>query len=605
MVVVKRLADAITAGDAIRAVIRNSAVGQDGRTKTLTMPNLEAQTTLIRRAYEVAGLDPSETRYVEAHGTGTVVGDSVEIQSIGTAFGARKTNKSENGPLFVGSVKGNLGHLESTSGLAGLIKAVLILEKGVIPPNPHLERVKKGLELQNRGIENSFGYGGTSAHVVIETESSWRQSVHKTGAFQPCKDLHDDLAPSIPLNGHGKCVEHDAHLYVITSSSEKSLNQAIKNLRDWTIAHPNRQNGLADLSFTLIQRRSLLPLRYAFVSGSYQEVLTALASNPDQPRMAKMDHKVILLFTGQGAQWPGMARQLFRFAPFRDSLDASGRMIQELGANWDLQEELMRDKNTSQLSESEYAQPATTAIQIALVALLRQLDIQPTAVLGHSSGEIAAAYATGALNHYSAIKTSYYRGFLPQECQRLIRKTGAMLAVGMNEVDLRARFPSLGSCEDKLSIACVNSPTSTTVSGDKEAIVELKGALDNVAIPSTYLAVDTAYHSHHMQAVADFYLQRLDQISPGKSEGKTKFFSSVTASEKATEFGPQYWVSNLVSTVRFSDALKAVYQVLISEDARSISCTFVELGPHNTLTKFADQTIRKLRSELASIKEEP
>lgn len=305
------------------------------------------------------------------------------------------------------------------------------------------------------------------------------------------------------------------------------------------------------------------------------------------------------MFTGQGAQWPGMARELVRFAVFRDSLDTSGRMIKELGANWDLQEELARDKVTSHLSNSEYAQPANTAVQIALVVLLWQLNVQPSVVLGHSSGEIAAAYAAGSLSHRSAIRVSYFRGLLSQRSYQLNHSNGAMLAVNMSEKETQNHITMLGNPGNRLAIACVNSPISTTVSGDADAIVKLQDLLADRALPSRYLDVDTAYHSHHMQVVADVYLRELGDISPGKAQGGTKFFSSVTASEKVTDFGSPYWVSNLVSTVRFFDALGAIYQHLISDDSKTISCTFMEVGPHNTLTKFVDQTVRKLRSELA------
>ena len=305
------------------------------------------------------------------------------------------------------------------------------------------------------------------------------------------------------------------------------------------------------------------------------------------------------MFTGQGAQWPAMARELVKFAVFRDSLDTSGRMIKELGANWDLQEELARHKVTSHLSNSEYAQPANTAIQIALVILLRQLKVQPSVVLGHSSGEIAAAYAAGSLSHRSAIRVSYFRGLLSQRSYQLNHSNGAMLAINMSEKETQNYITMLGHPGNRLAIACVNSPISTTVSGDADAIVKLQGLLADRGLASRYLDVDTAYHSHHMRVVADVYLRELGDISPSKALSEIKFFSSVTASEKVTDFGSLYWVSNLVSTVRFSDALGAVYQHLISEASKTISCTFMEVGPHSTLTKFVDQTVRKLRSELA------
>ncbi|KAL9637970.1 MAG: hypothetical protein Q9204_001674 [Flavoplaca sp. TL-2023a] len=567
MVVVKRLVDAIAAGDTIRAVIRSSVVGQDGHTRTITSPNVEAQMTLIRRAYQAAGLDPGETCYVEAHATGTVAGDPVEIEAIGRTLGAKKSNSTEGGRvLYVGSIKANIGHLESTSGLAGLIKVISILENGVVPPIPNLERIKTSLDLQKWGIERDDTAGRT---------------------------------PSVSTEVDEEPTKHGARLYVVSSASQKSLEQTTNNIREWALAHRDLPSCLPDLSYTLTQRRSLLPLRYAVVSKSLQELLSELSSKSQKPKQASRDHSVIWMFTGQGAQWPAMARELVRFAVFRNSLDTSGRMIEELGANWDLQEELARDKVTSHLSNSEYAQPANTAVQIALVVLLRQLNVQPSVVLRHSSGEIAAAYAAGSLSHHYAIRVSYFRGLLSQRSYQLNHSNGAMLAVNMCEKETQNYITMLGHPGNRLAIACVNSPRSTTVSGDADAIVKLQDLLADRTLPSRYLDVDTAYHSHHMRAVADVYLRELGDIPPGKAQSGIKFFSSVTASEKVTDFGSPYWVSNLVSTVRFSDALGAIYQHLISEGSETISCTFMEVGPHNTLTKFVDQTVRKLRSELA------
>ncbi|KAL8722512.1 MAG: hypothetical protein Q9225_001028 [Loekoesia sp. 1 TL-2023] len=638
MVVVKRLDDALKAGDAIRAVIRSSAVGQDGRTKTITLPDGAAQRSLMKTAYEVAGLDPSETSYVEAHGTGTIAGDLTEIEAIGKSLRGRTVSGHRpKRALYVGSVKANIGHLESTSGLAGLIKAILIIEKGLIPPVANLRKVKQDLDLLNWGIENSFGYGGTNAHAVLESVPAWRQSVKKNtfppypqvlssedwsgqdnsgqndgracqsswtnGQFMSDKfegfDFPTDVAnsPRDDSNRFPKAPEHTAYLCLVTSNSEKSLKQTVQKLQSWALAREDSDTYLPDLAFTLNTRRNLLPWRYAFVSGNHQDTVAALHPSVTRAKKVAKNHRVIYIFNGQGAQRPGMARELLGYPSFHSSIEESGKILRRLGANWDLYEELIRDDNTSKLQDSEYGQPATTAVQIALVTLLRLIGICPTAVLGHSSGEIGAAYAAGSLSHTAAIEVSYFRGFLAGQSQRLLQKKGAMLAVGIGEKETRTHIASLKGLTDRIGIACVNSPTSTTISGDNDAIIELESSLSIMGIASIRLKVDAAYHSYHMEAVADSYLEKLQTMTHTNTDSSIRFYSSVTAKEKTSDFGAAYWVSNLVSTVRFSDALEVIHRQMVCEGSLSTSYTLVEVGSHGALLRPINQTITKLQDE--------
>lgn len=335
-----------------------------------------------------------------------------------------------------------------------------------------------------------------------------------------------------------------------------------------------------------------MPWRCSVVASDYQYLRSSLAQKTFQVTKASTDIRLSYLFTGQGAQWFAMGRELIIAQPrFRKSLVKSDQILQGLGATWGLIEELSLDKLTSRIDDSEIAQPATTAIQIALVDLLSNLGIQPTAVLGHSSGEIAAAYAAGALSHLAALSVSYHRGFISNVCKQKLDKKGAMLAAALGEQEASKYIARLHT--GIVTVACVNSPASTTISGDEATIDELKALLDDQAIFAKKLRVDIAYHSHHVQRVAAQYHSSLKGLEFSVPRPNVKFISSVTAAEKTNDFGPSYWVQNLTSQVRFSDALTELYRIQYAKAlfmTDSVSC-FIEVGPHTALSGPTRQTL--------------
>ncbi|KAG9238233.1 hypothetical protein BJ875DRAFT_492652, partial [Amylocarpus encephaloides] len=617
IIVMKRLDDAIKAGDHIRGIIRNTGINQDGRTQGITVPSREAQTSLIRTVYTKAGLDPSRTAFVEAHGTGTIVGDAEELATITACF---RGESQQAGPLFVGSLKPNIGHLESASGVAGLIKAILMLENGQYPPNLLLNNPKESLKLENMRIKiprqlepwtkgalrrvsvNSFGYGGTNAHAILDASILRKQKedpikslngvnghAHTSlNGTQPSKAKTNDCQTE--ENFVTNCVQANQALQVftLTAKSESSLAKAIKDLHEWILDPPKSTKDLLyGLAHTLVSRRSLMQWRCTFTASSMEEVRLALESKDLRPSRASSNHHTVFVFTGQGSQWFAMGRELLPLpSPFRDSIIRSEKILKKLGSSWSLVDELNMGKLDSRIKESEIAQPMTTALQIALVNLLRSIGVTPEAVIGHSSGEIAAAYTVGALSQQSALRVAYSRGLLQVKSSA----RGAMLAVGLGEKDVQKYISTLRA--GLAVVACANSPSSVTISGDEGAIVELKNALDGHSIFARRLLVDTAYHSHHVQSVAAQYLSDLAGLKSSQATTSIKFFSSVTASEKVSSFDSDYWVANLVSKVRFHEALERLcLNHNVGSSLLSAKEVLVEIGPHSALAGPVRQTI--------------
>ncbi|MCJ1245405.1 hypothetical protein MMC30_002609 [Trapelia coarctata] len=647
-VLLKRLDDALQAGDHIRAIIRGTAVGQDGKTNGITLPNQQAQENLARSLYQYAGLDPCSIRYLEAHGTGTKAGDIAELQAIANVF-CNTDHRREL--LYVGSIKSNIGHLESSSGLAGLIKTVLILEKGFIPPNADFQMRKEELKLDEWMVKvpsqlepwpaseirlasvNSFGYGGTNAHVILESAPLAGRSVGandrsgdvtcikgggqetgRTGASTIAdtdqRGVSTDIAAiaNNPLivkrpaeqvrrsgtdGALGSPNAISPKLFVLSAKSETSILEMARKLENWVSKRHNFDQYNEDLAYTLSSRRSEMQWRYSFVAGSHRELMASLASNSRYAKKTLSEVRVGFIFTGQGANWVGMGHELTSTHPrFAESLTRSDELLRELGAPWSLKEELMANKKHSRIHQSEIAQPASTAVQIALVDLLGNMGIKPQMVLGHSSGEIAAAYSAGVLSHATALKVSYHRSFVSSLCKRMGLSKGAMLVVGLAEKKV---LPLLAETrKGVVNVACVNSPFSTTLSGDQAAISEVQAMVDDLGVFNRMLKVDTAYHSHHMRKIAHEYLSSLDVLATQPPNDSTKFLSSVTATEKRSGFDSAYWVENLASKVRFADALEEYCHTQIAHFQlipTSSALVLIEIGPHSALNGPIRQTI--------------
>ncbi|KAG9235384.1 polyketide synthase [Amylocarpus encephaloides] len=629
-VVLKRMSDAIRDGDTIRAVIRNTGCNHDGHSPGLTAPARESQSELMRKTYAQVGLDPSETRFFEAHGTGTPVGDPIEASAISEMF---TPHRSPEEPLIIGAVKSNIGHSEGASGIASVIKGILTLERGIIPANTWFEnrnskipddwhfhfpttalpwpQTKTGLR---RMSINSFGVSGTNAHVVMED------------AFHFLKE-HGYVAPNRTIDvpqlqkqaiTNGNHVSAPSQLFVLSSHDQDGISRLCKAYKEYL---PTMTDPLHNLSFTMAAKRTQFNWRAAIVANSAESLQEALGQKQQVTRVAA-DTGLAFVFTGQGAQWARMGMELIHYPVFRQSLEEADAYLETLECSWSVIDELSKASDESRLNEAELSQPLCTILQVALVDLLAVWGVSGRAVAGHSSGEIAAAYAVGAISRESAWKIAYWRGesiscvstvlmdalawakslnhIIGNMSAKLARSDSqpqtTMAAVGLDfekATDAIERVNKSGF-EDisKLAIACMNSKTSHTISGDAAQIGALVKMLNADKIFARKLTVEMAYHSRYMEPMSDEYARCMGVIEPGiwtSDNPQPQFFSSTygTLIDVSKLKEAAYWTKNLVSPVRFHESMSAMFRAMSEISGEKgqtpLITDMLEIGPHAAL----------------------
>ncbi|VUC24070.1 unnamed protein product [Clonostachys rosea] len=630
VVVLKPLSDAIEAGDTIRAVIRSTTTNQDGRTPGITQPSQEAQEAQIREAYRLGGLSLNRTRFFEAHGTGTPMGDPIEARAIRNVF---QEHRSQESPMYIGALKSNIGHLEAAAGVAGVIKVVMSLEKGIIPANAGYEMVNQRIEAEKwslrfpaqavpwpsdglrRASVNSFGYGGSNAHAVLDDAYHYMQERGLSGhhCTNPQRPSMKQASPKENLNGsqptekyknseqtngfhNGFTYAEDLpYVFVWSTSDAPGIERIGASYQEFIsrklLSNCIDSDYLGNLAYTLSSKRSVLPWKVFLVARSGKDFQARLAHLP-KPTRSSLPPRLHFVFTGQGAQWARMGLDLMIHPTFRQSLEKAGCYLTSIGCSWSLISELEKPAADSRLDEPGLAQPICTAIQVALVELLTAWGIRPLGVVGHSSGEIAAAFCAGTLTSEMAWAIAYHRGSLAgrlaNETSKVCR--GAMMSVQLSESDLKPYFEKLPETRS-ISIGCENSPVNTTVTGIESDIDHLRRLLDEDGVFARKLKVPVAYHSKHMQGIAEEYLALLRPICPledTKNPGSGVFFvSSVTGQEILLNRlrQPEYWVENLVSRVRFTQAMKNLFSKLneIPDMSQSLYC--IEVGPHAALQR--------------------
>ncbi|KAH7157523.1 hypothetical protein B0J13DRAFT_494657 [Dactylonectria estremocensis] len=594
VVVLKRMSDAIRDNDTIRAVIRGTKVNQDGHTTGITLPSKEAQAANIRSVYKSAGLDFNQTAYVECHGTGTQAGDWRELKAISESLGSTRT---VDNPIVVGSVKPNIGHLEGAAGVAGLIKSVLTLEHAKIPPNINFQKGNPDIDFKEWKVKvprdmlewplpglrrvsvNCFGFGGTNAHVILDEAPGYMTERGLQGNHNSVKTKNFDNSPRLET----PTVEP---LLFLFSSHEKA---GVRRVMESHVPYlKSKQNDLAvsmsflrDYSYTLGARRSNLEWKHAIVAKSLEDLLSkiGLSSDHDFSRTTKIKQpNICFVFSGQGAQFAQMGKNMLCFPIFRDCLtSASKYMKYVLGSPFDLLDEILKDPKESHISNPEISQPATTALQVALVTLLKSFSIVPKFAIGHSSGEIAAAVASGAISRETAWEVAYSRGFTASTIRQKGGCEGAMIAVGLSSTKAEA---FIKQCAWPVEIACINSPRSVTLSCTAKVADSVLSDLSQQKIFCRRLPVTVAYHSSHMKLVADDYKNAIAHITTSKSLPTATMFSSVTgAPVDSADLGGHYWVNNMVSPVQY---MKAVKQMM-SLPAEVRPDMIIELSPRAAL----------------------
>jgi acyl transferase domain-containing protein/NADPH:quinone reductase-like Zn-dependent oxidoreductase/NADP-dependent 3-hydroxy acid dehydrogenase YdfG/acyl carrier protein len=562
VVVLKTLSKAVADGDRIHALIIGTGVNQDGHSPGLTVPNPEAQESLLREIYGRAEVDPDRLLYFEAHGTGTPVGDPLEAAAIGAALGRPRTRGTA---LRIGSLKSNIGHLEAGAGIASLIKSALVIQHRAIPatlhyrsPNPKVSFDELNLRVQHEfevvpedetasvvGV-NSFGFGGTNAHVALDRSPQARV------------DAGTRVTPAsvaVPVSARGV----DA-----LQATAAQLRERITSGAPLT---------LADLCYTLGARRSHHDHRAVIVTGSLPELAEQLAAfeRGDSTtgvvsgrRAAGRVPRTAFVFSGMGPQWWAMGRQLLAEEPvFKRAVEECDELF-KAAAGWSLVAELMADADRSRMDEAEVAQPANFALQVGLMALWRSWGIVPDAIVGHSAGEVAAAYAAGVLSLEDAVHVIYHRSRLQQRATG----KGRMLAAGM---PASKAAPILNAYRGRVSLAAINSPRSVTFTGDADALEEIAKTLRETEVFARILDGRVPYHSHYMDPLKDELLESLLSVTP--QQAAIPFYSVVTG-ERADgrEIDATYWWGNVREPVNFAPAVAHILDAGID--------AFVELGPH-------------------------
>lgn len=595
VIVLQRLSDARLEGRRILAILTGSAVNQDGKSNGIMAPNPSAQIGVLENACKSARVDPLEIGYVEAHGTGTSLGDRIEAHALGMVFGRKRPG---SGPLMIGSIKPNIGHLEGAAGIAGLIKAVLMVERGsLLPsggftePNPAIPFTELGLrvvdELQEwpvvagrprRAGVSSFGFGGTNAHVIVEEAGS-------VGA--------DTVSGRADVGGSGGGVV----AWVISGKTASALAAQAGRLGRYVRARPALD--VVDVGYSLVSTRSVFDHRAVVVGQTRDELLAGLAGvvagRPEAGvvcGVGKPAGKTAFVFAGQGSQWLGMGSELYAAYPvFAEALDA---VVDELDRHlrYPLRD-VIWGHDQDLLNTTEFAQPALFAVEVALYRLLMSWGVRPGLVLGHSVGELAAAHVGGALCLPDAAMLVAARGRLMQA----LPAGGAMFAVQAREDEVA---PMLGH---DVSIAAVNGPASVVISGAHDAVSAIADRLRGQGRRVHRLAVSHAFHSALMEPMIAEFTAVAAELSVGLPT--IPVISNVTGQLVADDFASaDYWARHIRAVVRFGDSVRSAHCAGASR--------FIEVGPGGGLTSLIEAsladaqivsvpTLRKDRPEPVSV----
>lgn len=567
IVVLKPLSAALADGDRIHALIRETGCNQDGATQGIAVPNPDSQVALLRSIYGEGGtICPKSIAYIEAHGTGTAIGDPIEFAALQKVLGQRSATS------FLGSVKSNIGHLEAAAGVAGILKAILALKNKQAPPSLHSATLNPAISTEHASIEvpqslvplqpegdavracvNSFGYGGTNGHVVIER-------------YEP------EIASSEPAGR-----QFQLHMVPFSAKSEMALKALLSQHLE-LLKNGSTFLDFDDYVFNLTARRTHMEWRCAFLADNPSDLATQIAGYLAGERMdtlsagtAYTNPKLAFVFTGMGPQWWGMGQGLYeQNAAFRAGFEECNSVFEPL-SGWSLIEELLCSEADSKIHSTEVSQPMIFAIQIALTRVYESVGIRPDAVVGHSVGEIAAGFVSGLLSLEDAMTIAYHRSCLQKQTAG---QNGAMCAVALSADEASELIEPF----EGVSVAAVNAAESVTLSGDKSSILEIAALCDEAGVFCKTLQVEVAYHSSHMDAIEGQLKDALKLLQPHAQEPAVTVYSTVTG-ERFTEghWDGEYWWRNVRQPVEFFKAASAMIEDGVTH--------FVQIGPHPVLAQ--------------------
>ncbi|MFG2091952.1 type I polyketide synthase, partial [Streptomyces sp. NPDC048612] len=580
VVVLERLSDAQANGHTVLAVLRGSAMNQDGASNGLTAPNGPAQQRVIRQALANAGLEASDVDVVEAHGTGTALGDPIEAQALLATYGQ---DRPEGHPLRLGSVKSNIGHTQAASGLAGVIKTVLAMRHGILPPTlhadeptPHVDWSAGAVELLTEARDwpeaegrlrragvSSFGMSGTNVHVVLEQAPEPAAEATETG---------ESASGGVPVP------------WAVSGRSAAALRaQAAKLIATVTDESP------ADVGFSLVTSRAALEHRAVVVGAGSAELLEGLSAVAEGRSatgvvegVASDAGRVVFVFPGQGSQWQGMALELMESSPvFAARMAECGEALAAF-TDWSFEDALHGRVDVERV---DVVQPLLFAVMVSLAAVWRDWGVRPSAVMGHSQGEIAAACVAGALSLEDAARVVALRS----RSIVALAGRGGMVSVPLPVDRVREE---LSGFEGRVSVAAVNGPHSVVISGDVEGLDELLARWSGTDVRARRIAVDYASHSAHVEELRD---ELLDVLSPVRPQaGEIPVYSTVTGRiEDGSAFDAEYWYANLRQTVEFETATR-----MLIDDGFGV---FVESSPHPVVSIGIQETIEDAGSPAVTV----
>uniref|UniRef100_UPI003A0FC0AD SDR family NAD(P)-dependent oxidoreductase n=1 Tax=Streptomyces sp. NEAU-H33 TaxID=2979463 RepID=UPI003A0FC0AD len=568
VLVLERLSDARRNGHRVLAVVRGSAINQDGASSGLTAPNGPSQERVIRDALASAGLSGADVDAVEAHGTGTALGDPIEARALLATYGQGRVE-----PLWLGSLKSNIGHAQAAAGVAGVIKMVMALRQGVLPRTLHVDRPSRHVDWSSGAVElltearewprpgrprragvSAFGISGTNAHVILEQADE--------------ADEADEAEPVEPVGSSVVPV-------VLSGASEEALRAQAARLLEWVESRP--EASPADVGWSSATSRSEFEHRAVVLAADLEELLAGLGvvaqgsqePGPVQAVARPGGGQVVFVFPGQGTQWAGMAVELLDASPvFAERIAECAAVLAEF-VDWDLLGVLRQLEGEPTLERVDVVQPVSWAVMVSLAAVWRSYGVEPAAVLGHSQGEIAAACVAGALSLEDGARVVALRS---QAIAKELAGLGGMVSLALSATDTEAR---LEPWRGRLEVAALNGPSATVVAGDPRALEELLAACETDGVRARRIPVDYASHTSHVERIEERLHSLLADLRPHPAQ--VPFFSTVERDWLGDGLvDARYWYRNLRHTVHFHDAVRA-----LAEQGHD---TFIEVSSHPVLT---------------------